>query len=160
MNKIKNAIEFEDARIGFRNFSGVAGTYNAPGKRNFCVFLNDEEAKILEEDKWNVKYLKPKDEGDLPIPYLQVSISYENIEPKVVLITSKGKTILNESTIVMLDWAEIVSLDLVIRPYNWEKAGKRGIKAYVKEMYVVIAEDRFAEKYKDVPDSAVSSMGE
>jgi len=155
---VKGNLEIENARIGFRNFSGVAGKFNMPGRRNFCVFLDTEVAETLMNDGWNVKHLTPKDEGDEPIPYIQVNVSYDTIPPKIVLVTRKGKTILDEANIGLLDFAEIGKVDVIIRPYNWDVQGKKGCKGYVKVMYVTIVEDTFAARYDDLPDSAISAM--
>jgi len=157
---IKSTISIEDARIGFRNFSGKPGKYNAEGNRNFCVFLDHDHAKMLEEDGWNIRWLQPRDDQDDMQGYLQVSISFKNIPPKILMITSRGKTTINEETISSLDWAEIKEVDVIIRPYNWvvqegTKNEKRGIKAYVKSMYITIAEDEFEKKYFDVPTEGV-----
>lgn len=155
---VKSNIVIEDARIGFRNFSGEAGKFNPAGRRNFCVFLEQELGEVLENDGWNVRWLKPKDEDDSPVPYLQVAVSFDNIPPKIVLVTGKGKTLLDESSVNILDWAEIATVDLIIRPYNWSVNGNSGVKAYVKSMYVTIVEDEFESKYYDVPDSAANSI--
>lgn len=155
---VKNNIVIENARIGFRNFSGQAGKFNPAGRRNFCVFLEQELGKVLEEDGWNVRWLQPRDEGEEMVPYLQVAVSYDNIPPKIVLVTGRGKTLLEESTVNILDWAEIANVDLIIRPYNWDVSGKSGVKAYVKSMYVTLIEDEFESKYYDVPDSAANSL--
>jgi hypothetical protein len=156
---IRNNITIEGARIGFRNFSGKEGRFNPAGRRNFCVFLDESLAKVLEKDGWNVRWLQPRDEQEAPQGYLQVAVSFDNIPPKILLISSRGKTILDVDSVSLLDWAEIQEVDLIIRPYNWAVNDKGGVKAYVKSMYVTIAEDEFEKKYYDVPDSATGSIG-
>lgn len=156
---IKNNIVIEGARIGFRNFSGKEGKFNPVGRRNFCVFLESDLGQVLERDGWNVRWLEPRDIDDERQAYLQVAVNYENIPPKILVISSRGKTILDEESVSILDWAEIENVDLIIRPYNWDVNGKKGVKAYVKSMYVTIAEDEFEKKYYDTPDSANGSIG-
>lgn len=145
-------IVIEDAHIMFRNFSGAEGQFNPAGRRNFCVLLPLEMGDELSRDGWNVKALPPREEGDEPQPYLQVAVSYDNIPPKIVMITSHSKTVLDDETVGLLDAVDIETVDLIIRPYNWTLAtGKSGVKAYVKSMYVTVAEDEFEGKYSDLP---------
>lgn len=143
-------IIIEDASIFFRNFSGKGSKFNPEGKRNFCVRLDDDLADRLEKDGWNVRQLKPREEGDEPIPYMQVAVSYDHIKPNVWLIAGGKKTLLDEESIDSLDYAEIKKVDLTIRPYIWEVNGKTGIKAYTKNMYVTIEEDVLGAKYESL----------
>jgi hypothetical protein len=161
---VTNNINIENAYIMFRNFSGKESKFNPAGRRNFCVRLDDPKlVKQLEADGWNVRYLKAREEGDEDTPYLQVAVSYgKGRPPKITLITSHGQTLLDESTVDTLDWAEIKTADLIINPYNWEVNGKKGVKAYLNALYVTIVEDAFAQKYADMaprtvaPDVSVS----
>ncbi len=157
MNK-KNMV-IENAQIQFRNFSGKEGNFNPEGNRNFCVFLDSDIANDMKEDGWNVKWLNPRDEGDDPQAYLQVTVKFTNIPPKIVLVTSRGKSIINEDEVKLLDTAEIERADMTITPYKWEVNGKSGVKAYLKTLYVTIAEDEFESRYSNVPDSMVGSIG-
>ena len=153
-----NNIAIEGARIGFRNFSGKEGKFNPAGRRNFCVFLEYDLAKALERDGWNVRWLQPRDDQEDEQGYLQVAVSFDNIPPKIIMITSNGQSVLDDESVSILDWAEIESVDLIIRPYQWEVSGKTGVKAYVKSAYIQIAEDEFEKKWANAPDSADNSM--
>lgn len=147
MNKKIENLVIEDARIIFKNFSGKPSKFNAEGKRNFCVYIPEDKVSELQDDGWNIKWTKPRDVDEEPKAYIQVSINYGVIPPKIYMITSNNKNLLDEETVGSLDYAEIKYIDLIIRPYIWEVNGKSGIKAYVKNMYVTIEEDYFADKY-------------
>ena len=163
-------VTIKDARLVFRNFSGKEGTFNAEGQRNFCVLLTEEMADDLKRRGWNVRFLKPREEGDLPQPYVQISVKYRGRDgkmlrpPRVVLITSKDgkdrRTELGEGEVSLLDWADIRHVDLMINPRPWTNAaGAGGIKAYLYSIYVTINQDELEEKYMDVPDSGQSATG-
>ena len=142
----------EDVRLIFRNFAGKQGTYNNEGDRNFCVILPDEQAKAIEDDGWNVKWLKPRDEGDEPTPYIPVKVEYEKGRPpRVVLISSQGKVDLGATEVALVDAVEIKTADIILRPYNWVvKQGpveNKGTKAYLKTAYITIVEDDLELKY-------------
>lgn len=147
----RNTLMIEDAQIIFRNFSGAKGQFNAEGDRNFCVILDPDVAAQLKEDGWNVKYLKPREEGDKEQPILRVKVNYKGVPPKIVLITSSGKSVIGEDEVGLLDSAEIKTVDLTISPYEWTIEGRgSGISAYLKTMYATIEEDEFEKKYMDI----------
>lgn len=148
----------ENARLAFRNFAGNAGKYNAAGRRNFVVLLNSDDAPALIEQGWNIKFLKPRDEDEEPTPYIQVAVNFENRPPRILLVTSRGKTALDEDTVSLLDWADVETADVTIRPYVWEVNGATGIKAYVKTLVVKITEDPVEMKYLDTPDTALTGL--
>jgi hypothetical protein len=157
---IDKNLTVENAKIRFRNFSGKEGRFNPAGQRNFCVFLDTPIAKKLESDGWNIRWLTPRDPEDEKQGYIQVSVSYKNMPPKIVMISNKSQTTLDENSVNVLDWAEIHYVDLIIRPYNWEVNNKTGTKAYVKSMYITLVDDDLAAKYRDVPDAGSTIIDE
>lgn len=146
----EGSILVEDARIIFRNFAGKESEMNAAGQRNFGLILDTTTAEILKRDGWNVKYLKVREEGDEPQPWLPVAVSFRNYPPKICMITSKGRTDLNEEMVEILDWADIKKVDVIVRPYSWSVRGEGGIKAYIKTGFFHINEDYLELKYADL----------
>ena len=140
-------VTIEGARIIFRNFRGEASQFNRAGDRNFCVVLDPETAEALKADGWNVKYKEPREEGDDPLIYLKVKVAFGNYPPIIKQITSGGATKLDADTVMVLDTAAIENVDLIISPYEYEVRGKSGVAAYLKKMYVTIAEDDLDKKY-------------
>lgn len=149
----------ENARLIFRNFEGREEKYNRKGDRNFGLIIEDSEvAQQLVEDGWNIKELTPKnndDYDDTPevIYWLPVTVRFDNVPPKVMLVTRRKKTRLNEENINTVDYANIAKVDLTVIPYDWEVNGKSGTKAYLQTMYVTINEDEFADKYADLEEA-------
>lgn len=146
-------VVMEGVRIIFRNFSGKEGQYNREGDRNFGVILPDGVAEAMLADGWNVKYLKPRDEeeDETETPWLSVTVNFEKGRPpKIMLVTDRGRTALDEKTVDTLDWADITNVDLIVRPYSWEVSGRNGIKAYLQSMYVTIEEDALERKYAEM----------
>jgi hypothetical protein len=154
MPRNDNTVLMEGVRIIFRNFAGKEGQYNREGDRNFAVLLDDKTARAMAEDNWNVKWLRPRSENEEEESqaYLPISVNFKGRPPRIVLITSRGRTNLDESTIETLDWVDIINVDLIVRPYEWTVNQKSGIKAYLQSIYVTIEEDPLEIKYAELPD--------
>ncbi len=142
-------ITIENARIIYRNFSGTESKYNPKGSRNFSVVLEEPVALELKKDGWNVKPLRKRDEEDPQRYHLPVSVVFGVYPPKVVAIQGKKKVTLTDETVATLDWADIYSADLIIRPRNWENHGVTGVKAYLKCGYFLIEENELDKKYAE-----------
>lgn len=137
----------ENAQIIFRNFSGKESMYNDAGDRNFCVVLDDGVAADMDKDGWNIKYTKPREEGEPPVPYIQIKVNFKNKPPRVVMITSTGRTNLNQDSVEVLDWADIRNADLICNGFDWVVGDKNGTKAYLKTLFITIEEDDLERKY-------------
>lgn len=144
----------EGVSLIFRNFTGKKRQYNPEGKRNFAVLLDPEVAVTLEADDWKVKYRPPRDEDEEPQAFLPVQIKFDSFRPpRIVLITSRGRTNLDQGSVEMLDWADILNVDLIVRPHHWEMDdGRKGTTAYLQTLYVTIEEDPLDAKYAELDE--------
>ena len=146
----------EDTRIILKNFEGRPSEYNADGNRNFGVLLTPEQAELAERDGWRVRFLKPRDSEDEPQPWIKCNVAWRNRlgervknPPRVVMVTGRGKSDIQEHTAKILDWADIEKVDVTMRPYTNREGLANG---YLKTMYVTVREDDFERKYYDIPD--------
>ena len=150
INFARNVLEIEDARIIYRNFAGVGSKYNREGDRNFAVIIpNEEICNELVENGWNVKIKPPRDEDDSPFMYLPVKVKFNSRGPAAYVRSGKSVQRLTEETIGMLDEIHIASVDMDLRPYDWEVNGKTGRSAYLQAIDVEQNIDRFGARYAD-----------
>jgi len=164
--EVKNEV-FEDLQnneVIFRNFAGQADQYNAQGKRQFSIVLDQARADDLSEKGWNVKLLRARDEGDQPTPFLPVEANMDGAYPPKVYLMSgvanpdgtidiQTKTMLTSETIGELDHANFAKVDIIISPYCWEWNGRTGVKAYAKAIYATIVMDPLELKYASIGSS-------
>lgn len=146
----RGILQIDDARIIYRNFEGRGDKFNREGDKNFAVVIPDKEiADRLIEDGWNVKVRAPREEGDDPFMFLPVKVKFNDRGPNVYLVTGNSRNKLDEEIVGMLDNVDIESVDLDIRPYDWDINGKTGRSAYLQSMQVVQKVDRFADRWAD-----------
>lgn len=140
---------FEDATIKFLNLEGRKTMYTPAGYRSFSVVVDAEQAMALEADGWNIKRKTGYPEEDDVEFRIDVKAEYDRGRPpKVVAIVGNKRTFLDKETVGSLDWADIETIDVLIRAYDWEVGENSGRKAYLKSMYVTIEQDPLDEKYE------------
>ena len=145
----RGILQIDNARIVYRNFSGEGSKFNREGDRNFAVIIEDEEtAQRLVDDGWNVKIKPARDDDDSPFMFLPVKVKFNDRGPIAYLKSGAAEPVrLNEETIGCLDDIDILSVNLDIRPYNWEVNGKNGRTAYLQSILVFQEVDRFAAMF-------------
>ena len=146
----RGVLMIDDARIVYRNFSGTGSRYNREGDRNFAVVIPDKEiADALIENGWNVKIKPPREEGDSPFMYMPIKVKFNDRGPNVYLVTGKRMNRLDEESVSCLDDVDIQSVDMDIRPYDWEVNGRSGRSAYLQSIKVTQRIDRFAAENEE-----------
>lgn len=146
----RGILQIDDARIIYRNFSGEGSKFNREGDRNFSVIIDDPAiADELVAQGWNVKIREPREEGDDPFIHLPVKVKFNDRGPNVYLQSGGRRVRLDEESISCLDNVDIISVDLDIRPYDWEVNGKTGRTAYLHSMCVTQEVDRFADRFDE-----------
>lgn len=146
------SVTLENAKMIFRNFTGREGQYNSEGDRNFHVILTSEQARELGNEGWRVKQMKPRDDepGDF---HLKVTVNYKKGRPpRVVLISSKGRTELGAEEVALLDSADIEKSSMVLNGWYSDMAGG-GYGAFLKTIFVWIREDELELMYANIPEA-------
>lgn len=166
------------AELIFRNFEGRETDYNRAGDRNFSVVIPDiNQAIELYNLGWNIQ-IRPKEQqtrvemktacrtfeervdwlesrGELQdaLFHLKVNVSYKyaDREPHIYLIEEgmKKKTELKKENVSTLDKAPIINSDITINASYWNKGGRSGYMAYLKEAYITIPSSPVTDKYRD-----------
>lgn len=146
----RGILQIDDARIIFRNFEGRGDKYNREGDRNFALVIPNEDIKDELVDRgWNVRVKPPRDVDDSPFMYLPVKVKFNDRGPAAYLVTGNKENRLDEESIGILDDIDIRSVDLDIRPYDWEVNGKEGRTAYLQSICVTQEIDRFAARFAE-----------
>lgn len=149
----RGILQITDARIVYRNFSGASSKFNREGDRNFSLVVDDEEIhNALVENGWNVKVKPPRDEDEMPFITMPVKVKFNDRGPVAYLESDGNMVKLDEESIGMLDDIDIESIDMDIRPYDWEMNGKTGRSAYLQGIWVKQKVDRFAARYARMTD--------
>lgn len=150
-------LEINDARILWPNFEGRGDRFNKQGDRNFTLIIPDQEiAEALMNNKnkygdgWNVK-IKKREGDDKPFMNMKVKVSFNGRGPNIYLVTGNPgdprakKVLLNEDTVKCLDYIDIISCDMDIRPYDDVMPNGNSFRsAYLSAMRVYQRVDRFS----------------
>ena len=154
----------EDATLlpgAFMNFAGEERQFNLPGNRNFHLVIPPELVEDMVADGWNVKFLKPRDEGDSETAHINVTVSYRgNRPPSLVLIKGGTQVSLDQEQAAIIDWIDIEKVDVMINPSFWEardNSGRSGIKAYLDQIYITVRESALEQKYAHIPKAIETS---
>lgn len=144
----KGILQIDDAKIIFRNFEGRGDKFNREGDRNFSLLIEDPDtAEAMKREGWNVRIKEGRDEDEGPFMRLPVKVKFTDYGPNVYLKSGERRIKLDEESISCLDSIDIDSIDMDIRPYNWEVNGRTGRTAYLQSMEVTQRIDRFAARY-------------
>ncbi len=152
-----------DFEILFPNLEGKKDRFNTKGERSFRLKLNDQEfAKALIEDGWNIRIYTPKNEEYDPYYYMTVKTKFrsdsDNVyrDPEIHLVNSKNDILCGPQNMVDIDAAfisrKVKRVDLILNPYHWVHEGTgsgEGITAYIREMWIEVQESPFANRYAD-----------
>lgn len=150
----RNQPMVEGAVLIWRNFSGAEKQFNEKGNRNVTLVLSEEMYNELGDEGYNVKAKPIRDNPNEMFYYLELKVKYSEgtRDPKLLLITSGGRTLLDGDTVGTLDFSRILQADIIINPFNYDINGRKGVAAYLEQGYFTIEENDFDRKYAGVGD--------
>lgn len=115
------------------------------------LLIDDNPIKTLADAltamTWNVKIKPAREEGDDLFMHLPVKVAFNDRGPNIYLVTDGEKNRLDKESVAIIDDIDILTVNLDIRPYDWEVNGDTGRSAYLigMEVHQQIT-DRFAER--------------
>lgn len=132
------------------------GLYNRSGVRYFAIKLDDDFANELEAEGWPVIWIDVNHDENEPANmkgYLKVFIKYGTRFPVDIYLVNrnlKSKTLIDEADIdiLHLDAKPIEFIDVMVRPYYWTYGDKKGVKAQVQAMNILLAQDGLDDDYE------------
>lgn len=143
----------EDAKLVFRNFTGVEREYNSAGDRNFSVILDPKTAQEMIAEGWRVKQLKARNEDEEGDYHIKVTVNYKKGRPpRCVLLSSRGRSDLGAEEVEVLDVIDVAKADVMINGW-WSDMAGGGYGAFLKSIFVTADEDELELKYAQVPDA-------
>lgn len=147
-------LRLENVRLLFRNFAGIARPpFNTEGDRNFNVIIEPELAKKLIEEKWRIKQLTPREEGEEGDYILKVNVNYgKGRPPRCVLVSSRGRQELGADEVGVLDFLAYEKVDLFVNGW-WSDMAGGGYGGYLKYIFFTIEEDELERQYASIPEA-------
>lgn len=146
-----------EVKILWANFAGAKKRFNEEGKRNFNIIVPRDMVEEFIDFGFNIKRFEETENNPDPDYYMKVNVNFKsNFPPKVVMVTSKSKVLLNENTIgAALDGAIIEYGDIVIAGSLYEGH----VSAYLQKGAFYLSEDDWDKEYaveeypeEDIPD--------
>ncbi|AHV83188.1 single strand annealing protein [Lactococcus phage P118] len=136
------------------NLQGMKGRYNTNGARKFALRLDEDMARLMESDGFNIKWPKPDPER-YPDPAedprqatLEITVSKDQqVSPSVGIMIHNNQTGMDdripEEALFTIDDMNIAYADVVINPYAWTMNEgtpdeKHGIKAYLRAIKIYL----------------------
>ncbi len=142
----------EIMRGGFRHFK--KDRYG----QSFCIDLSrgdevifgekkivdpNELIKLLEEDKWDVRYTNPSSDAYDPTPFLSIRINFDSKFKEPFVFVDDVRY--DEKTLETLQDARFSNVDVAITPARPTERRDGTFKrtAYLESMHLVLAEDGY-----------------
>lgn len=145
-----NSVEVVGCRLIFKNFAGRKDKFNEEGRRHVSIVLSEQQADELAEQGYNVKSRPPRQEGDDTLYHLKLNVKFDTAgrPPRVVMVTKKKQTRLDEDIVDLLDDLYIERANVRFRAWEYEP-GKRS--AYLQTLFAVVQEDTLGAEFEDIP---------
>lgn len=167
--RVTEEIKLEGIQLIWRNFAGEKKLYNENGKRKFAIPLDEDVALKLYNAGWNVKdnVNKVNDlthSAEEVLYHLEVNVKIDGkVMPRLFVVAKKWsereqgaisvRTLLDEENVplAILDFAPVEYADVILRPFNYDINGKKGVSAYLKTLFAFLRQDDLEAKYAHIP---------